>query len=232
MLGSLPMDTVHFHQQQVTGKGNRMNRFLRATLCLLCLTLPGLSQAAFVNFTATLTVDEEFPDPAVPSTASGSLTGLLDTDTNQFTWTLTATGLSTATTAVHFHGNTPFPPGHTELTRPVILGFVGDSNPDLTTYVNTLGGNTSGVFIGTADLDLALDDRGGAFPLTVAEQIQGLLNTQWYVNIHNANNPSGEIRGQVFLAGPVAAVPVPPVAGLLALAFGALPLWARRRRAA
>jgi hypothetical protein len=208
-----------------------MNRFKHWSLGLLCLIAPAVSQAAFINFTATLTVDEEFPDPSVPSSATGSLTAILDTDTNVFTWILTATGLSAPTSAVHFHGNTPFPPGHTELARQVTMGFIGGSDPDVTAVLDTLSGATSGTYIGTADLDLALNDRGGDQPLTVAQQIQGLLNTQWYVNIHNANNPSGEIRGQVFLAGPIAAVPIPAVAWVLGLAFGALPLWAGRRSA-
>lgn len=202
-----------------------------AVLLTACLAAPFAASAALVNFTSTLTSAEEFPDPNVPSTASGSLTAILDTETNVLTWTLIASGLTTGTTAAHFHGNTPFPPNHTDLTRPVTLGFIGDDvDPEVVGLINTLGGSTSGLFIGTADLDLALGDRGGTQPLTVAEQIAGLLNTQWYVNIHNENNPAGEIRGQVFLAGPVAAVPVPAVAWLLGAAFASLPLWARRRR--
>lgn len=210
-----------------------MKTLKRLTLACLVSLLPIASQAAFINFTATLTAGDEFPAPTVPSTATGSLTGILDTDTNIFTWTLTATGLTAATTAVHFHGNTPFPPAHSGLTRPVVMGFIGSGvDPDVTTLLNTLGGATSGTYIGTADLDLALNDRAGDFPLTVAEQIAGLKNTQWYVNIHNANNPAGEIRGQVFLADPVAAVPLPAMAWVLGLAFGAVPVWAGKRRRA
>lgn len=210
-----------------------MTAIPRFVLSALFLALPVAGQAALINFTATLTSGEEFPAPSVPSTATGSLTAILDTDTNVFTWTLVASGLTAATTAVHFHGNTPFPPGNTGLTRQVTLGFIGSGvDPDVTTLVNTLGGATGGMYVGVADLDLALNDRSGAQPLTVAEQIAGLKNTQWYVNIHNANNPGGEIRGQVFLASPTAVVPVPAVAWLVGAAFGALPFWARRRRAA
>lgn len=202
----------------------------RFVLLLALLAAPVVTQAAFINFTATLTSGEEFPAPGVPSTAVGSLTAILDTDTHLFTWTLTATGLTAATTAVHFHGNTDFPPNNTGVALPVVMGFVGGTiDSDITTVLNTLGGATSGAYIGVADLDLALNDRAGASPLTVAQQITGLLNTQWYVNIHNANNPSGEIRGQVFLAGPIAA-PLPSVAWLAGLAFGAVPLLFRRRR--
>lgn len=198
-------------------------------LCAL-LAIPVVTQAAFINFTATLTSGDEFPVPGVPSTATGSLTAILDTDTNQFTWTLTATGLTAATTAVHFHGNTPFPPDHTGVALPVVMGFIGGVvDSDITTLMSTLGGATSGMYVGVADLDLALNDRAGASPLTVAEQIAGLRNTQWYVNIHNANNPGGEIRGQVFLASPTA-VPLPPVAWLAGVAFGVVPLLFRRRR--
>jgi hypothetical protein len=200
--------------------------------CVLAVSLLGASavaQAAFINFTATLTSAEEFPAPTVPSTASGSLTAILDTDTNQFTWTLVATGLTTTTTAVHFHGNTPFPPSHTGVALPVIMGFVGSGiDPDVTEVLDTLEGATSGTYIGTADLDLALNDRASD-GLTVAEQIAGLKATQWYVNIHNLNNQPGEIRGQLFLATPTA-VPVPAVAWLVGLAFGALRFWSRRRR--
>lgn len=202
------------------------------TLCYtLCCALLGLSlpsQAAFINFTATLTSGEEFPAPAVPSAATGSLTAILDTDTNEFTWTLTASGLTAPTMAVHFHGNTASPPGHLGVALPVVMGFIGGGvDADVTAVLDTLTGAMTGTYIGVADLDLALNDRGGALPLTVAEQIAGLMGTRWYVNIHNANNPAGEIRGQVFLAGPIA-VPVPAVAALLGLAFVGL-LWSGRR---
>lgn len=208
-------------------------KIFRYALCCAFLALPLASQAAFINFTATLTSGEEFPAPGVPSSATGSLTAILDTDTNEFTWTLTASGLTVATTAVHFHGNTPFPPGHLGVALPVVMGFIGGGvDADVTTLLDTLTGATSGTYVGVADLDLALNDRDGSFPLTVAQQIAGLTATQWYVNIHNANNPAGEIRGQVFLAAPVAVVPVPVVAGLLGLAFIGLPLCSGRRRAA
>lgn len=206
---------------------------LRYALCCVFLGLPLTSQAAFINFTATLSSGEESPAPGVPSSATGSLTAILDTDTNEFLWTLTATGLTGAATAVHFHGNTPFPPGHLGVALPVVMGFIGSGvDADVTPLLDTLTGATSGTYVGMADLDLALNDRGGAFPLTVAQQIAGLTSTQWYVNIHNANNPAGEIRGQVFLAAPVAVVPVPAVAGLLGLAFIGLPLRSGRRRVA
>jgi hypothetical protein len=208
-----------------------MRNIQRCVLAVLLLSASAVTQAAFINFTATLSSAEEFPAPTVPSTATGSLTAILDTDTNQFTWTLVATGLTANTSAIHFHGNTPFPPSHTGVALPVVLGFVGgDIDPDVTAELDTLSGRTSGTYIGTADLDLALNDRAGTNPLTVAEQIAGLKATQWYVNIHNENNQPGEIRGQLFLASPTA-VPVPAVAWLAGLAFGALPLWSRRRRA-
>jgi hypothetical protein len=203
---------------------------LTLTAFIVAVAAPGLSQAALINFTATLTVADEFPAPSVPSSANGSLTAILDTDTNVFTWTLIASGLTATTTAVHFHGNTPFPPNHTGLARPVVMGFIGSGvDPGVTALANSLEGNQSGLFVGTADLDLALNDRAGDFPLTVAEQINGLLGTQWYVNIHNANNPAGEIRGQVFLATPTA-VPAPAVGWLMGLGVGALVLRTARRR--
>ena len=208
-----------------------MNTIRRWTLCSLLAFAPLASQAAFIDFTATLTSASEFPAPGVPSSATGTLVAILDTDTNVFTWTLTATGLTAPTTAVHFHGNTPFFPNHEGLARPVVLGFIGP-NPNVTTLLDTLSGQTSGTFVGQADLDTALADRGGDFPLTVAEQIAGLQNTLWYVNIHNANNPAGEIRGQVFLADPRAVVPLPAVAWLLAPAFGLLAARGVRRRSA
>lgn len=195
--------------------------FLSLTACVLAMATPGLAHAAYVNFTATLTAADEVPDPVVPSGAIGSLTGILDTDTNVFTWTLVATGLTAPVTGAHFHGNTPYPPDHEEVTRPVVLGFIGDVNPGVMAMHDILEGNTSGLYAGSADLDLALGDRAGEFPLTVAEQINGLLGTQWYVNVHTANNPQGEIRGQVFLATPTA-VPAPAVGWLTGLGIGAL----------
>jgi hypothetical protein len=209
-----------------------MNTLRRWSLFVILAIAPLASQAAFINFTATLTPGEEFPPPTVTGDPHGTLTAVLDTDTNVLTWTLLATGLTSPVTASHFHGNTPFYPNHTGLARPVVLGFIMENDAvDSVTVLDTLSNATGGTYIGMADLDQALTDRGGDFPLTVAQQIEGLQNTLWYVNVHTLNNPSGEIRGQVFLADPRAVVPVPAVAWLLGPAFGAVAIRARRRRA-
>ena len=71
------------------------------------------------------------------------------------------------------HIHAPAAPGS---TAPVAIGFTGFPNTTSGTYNNT-------------------------FPIT-ATQLSQLFSGLGYVNIHNANFPNGEIRGQLSFCGP------------------------------
>lgn len=105
----------------------------------------------------------------VTTTATGTLTGRYNKDSNTLSYTVTWTGLTGGNaTAGHFHG--PADPG---VAAPVIVPFSG------------LASAASGTFSGTATLTDA--------------QETDMLNGLWYFNIHNATYPAGEIRAQVVL---------------------------------
>jgi hypothetical protein len=110
----------------------------------------------------------------VPSTVSNGVgTGAFVLDAEGLHYWITINGLSTTLSAAHFH---KAPAGQSGgVVR--ALTFTGNS--------------ASGVWTAT-------DSR----PLTPA-LIQDIIAGNIYVNVHTANNPSGEIRGQVTLGAGV-----------------------------
>lgn len=82
-------------------------------------------------------------------------------------------------------------------------------------------GANAGVAVG---IDISSNPTAGNAILT-AQQAAGLLNELWYINIHTATFPGGEIRGQVMLA----AVPAPATLLLFALSLLSLVLLSSRK---
>ena len=123
--------------------------------------------------------------------------------------------------AGHFHGNTDSPPNHTDDARVPVLPFMGAGVDADIFKIDNLSGSTSGSFFGVVDLDLV--------PTAIAN-IAGLLSSQWYVNIHNAEFPGGEIRGQ-FLTATLVPSPVPVPAAVWLLGSALIGASSIRRRA-
>ena len=111
------------------------------------------------------------------------------------------TDLSSVASASHIHGPTAGNNGS---------GFTQTAGP-LFTLARSSSAVTGGTF------------TGGPISLSEAQETD-LLNGKWYINLHTANNGSGEIRG--FLVP----VPEPSVVVLGALGAGALLLRLRRRK--
>ncbi len=105
--------------------------------------------------------------PAVTTTATGTITGSYDANTNTLNYTTTWTGLGGNATTGGFFGGSAGQNG----------AAIGSSW--------TLGASagTSGTYTGT-------------MTLTDAQETQ-LLNGGWYYTIGTATRTSGEIRGQV-----------------------------------
>jgi CHRD domain len=161
-------------------------------LLVLALAAPRALSAATV-FTTVLGGANEVP----PTGSGGSGTVSVTLLGNLLTVNETYTGLSGSPTGAHIHCCGPI-----GVTEPVAIPFNG--------FPTT----TSGSFLNqTFDLTLAatytagfLTSSGGTAALAEAAVIAGLNSGQTYANIHTANFPGGEIRGQLAAA---AAAPEP-----------------------
>lgn len=162
-----------------------------ATVAGAMLLLASQSQAATWDFAGVLEGTQEVPIPNL-STATGSVTGTLDDETNSFSWLVQYSSLTGGgANGGHFH-----------------QGAVGVNGPILIDFTDQILFDTSGSANGVSILSDADENL--------------LLANGLYVNIHNAEFPGGEIRGQVVL--------VPEPETWLMLTLGALGVGAAARR--
>ncbi len=134
----------------------------------LSLVLAGHSHAAIWDITGIMQGIQEVPSNE--STASGSVSGMLDDETNTFTWLVQFSNLTGgAATLGHFH-----------------TGAVGQNGPALIHFTDQIAGQFSGSANGASVLS------NGNRDLLIAGGL--------YANIHNIEFPGGEIRGQLVAA--------------------------------
>ena len=138
-------------------------------LAALLALAPLAAQAAPEHFHAVLLGASEVPPPGVAG--AGTRAGARDPASRTLTYTLTWSGLTGTATAAHFHG--PAGPG---VAAGVQVPIRAKSDP---------GANA------------ALVSPINAQAILTADQVGQLENGQWYVNVHSARFPKGELRGQV-----------------------------------
>ncbi len=184
------------------------------TLCTMFLACAGLvatvapARADFVS-TATLSAAT---DGATNSKGSGMATVDWMSASNSFTYTLSWTNLTGPATMAHIHFG---PPG---VSGPIVIPFFMSSMP----ASDTISGSLTAA-------DFKPDPAGGIN--TIADVATAIEDGKAYVNVHTAQYPAGEIRGQLAVSS--TATPEPATTGLmlLALAGGAV-VFVRRRRSA
>ncbi len=116
--------------------------------------------------------------PATPSTALGSMDVSYSKETRILNWSVTWTGLTGPVAAMHIHR--PAPVGYAAgVVQNIITASGGLATPNATLYPAT------GKFSGTTLVD----------GFIIKEE--DLLNGLFYMNIHTATYPGGEIRGQI-----------------------------------
>jgi hypothetical protein len=167
-------------------------------LLMMVVMLCGVAKADQVPFVATLTGAQEVPPSGSPGIGTALVT--LDTVTNLLTVNVAFAGLGSPTTASHIHCCTP--PGANAIVATAVPTFPGFPL-----------GVTTGTYLQTFDLTLAstynpafITAHGGTVAGAQAAFVAGLLSGQTYLNIHTAQFPGGEIRGQLQA---VQAVPEP-----------------------
>ena len=184
----------------------------------LVLGLIGAGTAARADtvFVSELSGANERPDPVeTPATGSASATLTGDVDSYVLTYTINYSGLTSETVGGHIH-QSQNPPGADPTEQ---VGGVVHPLDNVPT-------GTEGDFSG----DWRFDDAEN--PLT-NELAAALLAGELYINIHSANFPGGEIRGQLVVEGggppPVIPLPAPLALGLVGLGTAGLAAWKRGR---
>lgn len=122
--------------------------------------------AAQLKFRATLSCGGEVP--ALSCGGVGTVDAMLDTSSNQLTWTGSYRGLTGHVIGAHFHGPVSYVGNTSEQNAPIQVGTPG---------------NLGSPFKGSTTI--------------TATQAGDLRDGRWYFNIHTPAHPDGEIRGQL-----------------------------------
>ncbi len=160
--------------------------FLSAALIFI---FPLTANAATIVFDSVINGAQANGGDRTRSAAVGNAAMTFDTESMLFSWFIgwEDSNLSGPVTAIHFHG----PATARENAGVVIPVFDPGNFPAI-------------------DSTLTNPEFGSA--MLIDDQANDLMANLWYINIHTAENPGGEIRGQV-TGGPGLSNPVVPLPG-------------------
>ncbi len=182
---------------------------------LAAILVAGASPALATTFAATLSGANERPTPVVTdATGFGRL--VLAADRNSFTVNIEFSGLSANAVAGHVHCCSG-----PDANSAVAIGF---SPPPATS--GTIAGSFDLLNAATYSPGFFNGVGGGSVTGARSAFLSGLSGGLAYFNVHTANFPGGEIRGQL------AAVPEPGSWALMITGFGLVGFAMRRRTTA
>jgi hypothetical protein len=130
-------------------------------------------------FKATLSAADEVPAPTLDPRQKPSGTATFTLSGMSLTWKVSVMNLSSAYTAAHVH-----------------LGAPGAAGPVLVPLTLTAGAQGEAAGEGTIDAS-AIKPKADGTAMTMADLVSTLKSGGAYVNVHTANNPKGEARGQI-----------------------------------
>jgi hypothetical protein len=168
-------------KEGMVGKKSRLSPggiALFLALVLLAMPLPSRALAATIPLKAILNGAQEVPPNTITS-GVGEAYLIIDTLNGQLAGSLTFSGLTAPVTAAAIHGPAP----------------AGMNAPVVALLPNFPLGVTAGTY---ASFNLVP-------PLTPA-QVSAMLAGLYYLNLHTTLFPAGEIRGQLVVPYPIAAL--------------------------
>ncbi len=190
-----------------------MRNLLIAGAAVAALAFGGSAQAAV--YLANLNGANQ--NPAIVTPATGRAIFTFDAVTNMMTVDVTFSGLSSPATAAHIHCCLA-PPGNTGVATTV------PSYPGFPTATSGTYDQTFDMLNLTSYNPAFVTANGGTAATAEAALLAGIAAGDAYFNIHDANNPGGEIRG--FLIP----IPEPGTWALMITGLGLVGATLRRRR--
>ena len=183
-----------------------MSKFAIGCIAAAVLAFPGLAMATVKTYSFNLDGSQQVP--ANPSSAVGSAQIMVDDVADTISFAVVAFNLGSAFTASHIHA--------------APAGSNGGVVFDLAANSDSMGPVTIGPVVVPASWSLA--GVGKAAGGTLADDINA-KPWNYYVNLHTALNPSGEIRGQL------APVPEGGTLAMMVAGLGVVGMLTKRRRA-
>jgi hypothetical protein len=176
------------------------------------LALPLAASASTWTFGGALNSNQETASLDLPPfyLGGGILAGGLDDANGEYFLQVLFTGLTGPALAAHIHSG--------------VIGEAGDIVIDLGSPTTD---SITGLGVFSFSANLTPEQFGPA--IRFGEAVAG-DDTGFYVNIHTAKNPSGEIRGQIIVTS-MTPSPVPIPAALWLMGSGLVGVFSLRRRA-
>ncbi|RJQ74305.1 MAG: CHRD domain-containing protein [Desulfobacteraceae bacterium] len=157
-------------------------RIAYAVLLIALIGLPAIASAETIFLNSELSGFQEVP--SVASNARGFFQAFLNTETQTLDYELTYNDLSSAPNAAHIHFGQPGVNGG------VVVFLCGAEGGQACPATGTVSGSLSlQSIIGPADQGIAPGD--------FRSFLRAILAGATYANVHTANFPTGEIRGQL-----------------------------------